>query len=269
MIKKSKEGTESDKAKDTQGDVLINGIRLRAKGFNSPIRGLKSKEWRPTRILLDDVESDEHINNLEQRQKYQDNFIKGVIPALEIGKHLKVFGTILHNDSLLMNLITQHKGKIYKAYDKEDPENTLLWSERWSFEELEKKKEEMMLEGKGTSKFYQEYLNEPLDDEARRFHWIWLQKTYTKEDIKYKALNRYITIDPAESKKDGADWTGVNVIDWEDVNRAYLKNYFVLDTSWLIPNEYYIDIKLTSNELVKTHTTKLKFSVVNQVDNIH
>jgi len=33
--------------------------------------------------------------------------------------------------------------------------------------------------------------------------------------------------------------------------------------------EYYIDIKLTSNELVKTYTTKLKFSVVNQVDNLH
>ena len=63
--------------------------------------------------------------------------------------------------------------------------------------------------------------------------------------------------------------TQVNVIDWEDVNRAFLKNYFVLDTSWLIPNEYYIDIKLTSNELVKTYTTKLKFSVVNQVDNLH
>ena len=63
--------------------------------------------------------------------------------------------------------------------------------------------------------------------------------------------------------------TQVNVIDWEDVNRSFLKNYFVLDTSWLIPNEYYIDIKLTSNELVKTYTTKLKFSVVNQVDNLH
>ena len=58
--------------------------------------------------------------------------------------------------------------------------------------------------------------------------------------------------------------TQVNVIDWEDVNRAFLRNYFILDTSWFIPNEYYIDIKLTSNELVKTYTTKLKFSVVNQ-----
>jgi hypothetical protein len=63
--------------------------------------------------------------------------------------------------------------------------------------------------------------------------------------------------------------TEVNVIDWVDVNRTYLKNHFILDTSWMIPNEYYIDIKLTSNELVKTYTNTLKFHIVNQVEYLH
>ena len=63
--------------------------------------------------------------------------------------------------------------------------------------------------------------------------------------------------------------TEVNVIDWTDVNRAYLKNYFILDTSWMIPNEYFIDIKLTSNQLVKTYTNTLKFNITSQVDNLH
>ena len=63
--------------------------------------------------------------------------------------------------------------------------------------------------------------------------------------------------------------TEVNVIDWTDVNKSYLKNYFILDTSWMIPNEYYIDIKLTSNQLVKTYTNTLKFNIVNQVENLH
>ena len=222
MIKADKKGLETDKAKDTQGDVLINGVRLRAKGFNSPIRGLKSKEWRPTRIILDDIEQDDHINNIEQRQKYLDNFIKGVLPALEIGKTLKMFGTILHNDSLLMNLINEHKGLILKAYDKEDPENTLLWPERWSYPILEKKKVDMMMEGKGTSKFYQEFLNEALDDENRRFIWEWLQSSYATEDLKYKSTSRYVTIDPAESKKDGADWTAVTIVDWDSDNNWYI-----------------------------------------------
>ena len=63
--------------------------------------------------------------------------------------------------------------------------------------------------------------------------------------------------------------TEVNVIDWSDVNRTYLRNYFILDTSWMIPNEYFIDIKLKSNQLVKTYTNSLKFNIINQVDYSH
>ena len=63
--------------------------------------------------------------------------------------------------------------------------------------------------------------------------------------------------------------TQVNVIDWQDVNMAYLKNYFLLDTSWMIPNRYYIDIKLTSNQEVKHYTDTMQFETVNQVDDLH
>ena len=58
--------------------------------------------------------------------------------------------------------------------------------------------------------------------------------------------------------------TQVNVIEWQDVNMAYLKNYFLLDTSWMIPNRYYIDIKLISNQEVKTYTDQMQFEIVNQ-----
>jgi hypothetical protein len=83
-------------------------------------------------------------------------------------------------------------------------------------------------------------------------------------------VNESTTIDGLQYRlwiKEGT--SEVNVIDWTDINRAYLKNYFVLDTSWMIPNEYYIDIKLTSNLLVKTYTSTLKFNIVNQVDYLH
>ena len=63
--------------------------------------------------------------------------------------------------------------------------------------------------------------------------------------------------------------TQVSVIDWQDINRAFLKNYFILDTSWMIPNAYFIDIKLTSNQEVKTYTEQMKFQIVNQVDQLH
>ncbi len=223
LIKINQDGTYDDKSSDSQGDVVINGVRLRAKGFNTPIRGLKSNEWRPTKIYVDDVESDEHINNEEQRKKYRENYSQGIVPAVDIEGSIKVRGTILHNDSLLKNLIDQFNGTIYKAFDKNNPETTLLWPERWSYEILMKKKAEMEMEGKGTSKFYQEFLNEAVDDETRTFRWEWLQQEFIEQDLKFRSLARFAAIDVADSLKDGADYTAEIIVDWDSENNWFIQ----------------------------------------------
>lgn len=204
--------TIEEKVKDAQGDMFIFGVRLRGKGFNAPIRGLKSKEWRPSRIILDDVESDEHIGNEEQRLKYLDNFNRGVQPAIDVDGSIKMFGTILHFDSLLNNLIKWHKGKIYKAYNPQT-EQDLLWPERWSWAKLMKKKEEMTAE-KGSNAFNQEFLNDPISDDTRIFkqNWLWRKdRQITWDRIKDKMMNGYAAIDTADSVKETADYIGVIV----------------------------------------------------------
>lgn len=224
LIKIDDSGQTDDKASDSAGDLVVNGVRIRAKGFEAVIRGIKSGSWRPTKIYLDDVESDEHINSDEQRRKYRENYTQGVVPAIDITGSIKVRGTILHSDSLLANLIEQHGGKIYKAFQKEDPQNTLLWPERWTYALLMKKKAEMEMQGKGTSSFYKEYLNEPVDDENRPFRIEWLQKEFTDEDIKFKALSRTATIDVAESLKQGADFTALTIVDWDQDNNWFIQH---------------------------------------------
>lgn len=223
LVKTNDQGQFDEKNKDAQGDVVVNGVRLRAKGFNTPIRGLKSAEWRPTKIYVDDVESDEHINSEEQRKKYRENYSQGIVPAIDIEGSIKVRGTILHNDSLLANLITQFKGRIYKAFDKTDPENTLLWGERWTYELLMQKKAQMEMEGKGSSKFFQEYLNEAVDDDSRSFRWEWLQQEFTDEDLKMRALAKFVVLDVADSLKDGADFTGETEVDWDSENNWFVQ----------------------------------------------
>lgn len=59
--------------------------------------------------------------------------------------------------------------------------------------------------------------------------------------------------------------TQVEVIPWSDVNMSFTHNYFLLDTSWMIPNEYYIDIKATSNQQVDIYNKQIKFQIVNQL----
>ena len=59
--------------------------------------------------------------------------------------------------------------------------------------------------------------------------------------------------------------TQVEVIPWSPVNRTFTNNYFLLDTGWLIPNEYYLDIKATSNQQVDIYRKQIKFQIVNQL----
>jgi hypothetical protein len=59
--------------------------------------------------------------------------------------------------------------------------------------------------------------------------------------------------------------TQVGVIPWTKINKTFTDNYFLLDTSWMIPNEYYLDIKATSNQQVDTYSKVIKFQITNQL----
>lgn len=56
----------------------------------------------------------------------------------------------------------------------------------------------------------------------------------------------------------------LTVIDYEDVERTFNNNYFLVDTASLIPNSYYMDIKLSSNLEVRNFKDVLKFKIASQ-----
>ena len=58
--------------------------------------------------------------------------------------------------------------------------------------------------------------------------------------------------------------TQIDVIPWTMVNMTFTDNYFLLDTSWMIPNEYHLDIKSTSNQQVDTYSKVIKFQIINE-----
>lgn len=223
LTKINPKGGIQDNIRDSTGDFFVNGVRLRGKGFDTPIRGLKSRHTRPTRVLLDDVESDEHIENIEQRQKYLNNYIRGIIPAVdnETGV-IKMYGTILHDDSLLNTLVTNHKGRIYRAWEGEDRE--LLWPSNWTVEKLEQKRKEMRVSEKGDAGFYQEYFNEPISEEDqifRREMFRYFNGAQIKE-LRDKAHKIYTLVDPAISKRQTADFTAIITALVDSMNNVYV-----------------------------------------------
>ena len=61
--------------------------------------------------------------------------------------------------------------------------------------------------------------------------------------------------------------TGSHVIDiipFSKVNRVNNSYEFYIDTNWLIPQEYYLEVKLKSSDTYKTYETK-RFKIVSEI----
>lgn len=54
------------------------------------------------------------------------------------------------------------------------------------------------------------------------------------------------------------------IIDWFPVNRGVCENWFILDTSWLIPQSYLIDFKIINKETIKTYPEQIKFNIIDK-----
>ena len=170
-------GVKDDDGKDRQDLIDIGGVRIQAVSFNKNIRGFKYKSQRPDAIVLDDIDDDERLLNPESRRKDFFKLTKQVIPSLsnDEGSAIKMIGTILHWDSLLVNRIQTWGGKVYQACKVDENGNiipsTSLWQDYWNKAKLDKIKADI-----GSISFNSEYLNNPIDDDTNLIKRKWIQQ---------------------------------------------------------------------------------------------
>lgn len=231
--------------KDTEDDVIVNfndghQVRISAKGSEQKMRGLKWKNKRPDLIVGDDLENDEIVLNKDRREKFKRWFYGALIPCLSSNGVIRVVGTILHEDSLLNNLMpsTWHRDTVVqplKIYSKNskmpwkaikyrahtDDFSAILWPEKYTSEWF--LAEQADFRSRGISDVYsQEFLNEPIDDSVAYFKRN--DFTALTQEDKKKPLNYYIAADLAISKDETADYS-VFVVAGMDENRIiHIKN---------------------------------------------
>jgi predicted phage terminase large subunit-like protein len=84
---------------------------IQAKGAGSQIRGLKWGKYRPTLFVVDDLEDAEEVCNETIRKKLKEWFFADLLGARDQSvtskTRLIVIGTLLHEDSLLANLLDE------------------------------------------------------------------------------------------------------------------------------------------------------------------
>ena len=56
-------------------------------------------------------------------------------------------------------------------------------------------------------------------------------------------------------------------IDYQPVERAFLNNFFIINTEDLIPNDYYVDIRVMNGRETRYYKKVLRFRVVSNVTN--
>lgn len=59
----------------------------------------------------------------------------------------------------------------------------------------------------------------------------------------------------------------ITVVDFENVNKTFDENYILIDTSMLIPQKYYVDIKFKYNMQEIIHNNVLNFRIVENLNN--
>lgn len=156
--------------KDAEGDTIFrhpDGFRTKVlcKGHEQigSVRGEKFGAWRPDYILGDDIEDDELVKSSERRTDLKKVFDEALLEAGDFKElEVDIIGTILHDDSLMVDLIAKDKYTNFKKLffrarheNKKTGSRDSLWNERWSIEDLndlEKRKPEV---------FAKEYQGDP------------------------------------------------------------------------------------------------------------
>lgn len=184
---------------------LKNGSSIRALGRECQVRG-----YRPNLIVADDLEDDKVVQNSDSRQRLKDWFFMSLVNTLEADCKIIVVGTILHRFSLLNELIKDpytnkaHSGWIGDIYDCYDENNNSMWKEKWSNDELKRRKEEI-----GIKAFYTEYRNKPIEDTEALFKSEWIQ-LYKRSELRGdEDFFKVASLDPAFTTKDISNYSGL------------------------------------------------------------
>lgn len=200
---------------DQKTDIIVectdgHQFRILARGAEQKIRGRKWRGKRPGLIVCDDLEDDEQVENSDRRRKFRKWFFRACKQALRDGGRIRVHGTILHEDSLLMNLIKskQWNSRLYKAHAGFDDFSEMLWAEKFPESRLRAIRQEFidLFDSPGYS---QEYLNDPLDYADKYLQKPWFIGMTEEDHNRFKQL--YAGVDFAVSKTDSANRTSFTI----------------------------------------------------------
>lgn len=212
-----KSGTWSSEQLITQFDG-----KLLPRGIGQPVRGELHRHYRPGLILGDDIEDKEGVRNKDTRDFLKDWWYSDVCGAIDAGRQdwkIVLMGTILHEDSLLANLLRDPSWYGIRLEICDDDYNS-NWPEYMTNEACRQKHEELRVQGMAHI-WAMEYRNKvvPADSRFKQQYFQYYKEADLRFDLrKGGGITSMVIIDPARlSGSDKSDFTaivGVSIVDY-------------------------------------------------------
>ncbi len=187
--------------------ITSNGVMVMPRGAGQQIRGILYDRFRPDLIICDDLEDKEGVKSEDQREKLKEWFFSDVCNSIDRGsKDWKIVfvGTVLHEDSLLVNLLEDPEWHAVHLSLCDDEFNT-NWPDFMSTEEVKALyKAHKDRVPSQVDLFFQEYRNIPISTEDATFKDEYFkyydEKSFTMEGKSKNWIN-FVIIDPAKTVK--------------------------------------------------------------------
>ena len=211
--------------------VTSTGCKVLPRGAGQQIRGRKYRGRRPDLIIVDDLEDDESVESQERREKLKRWFFSALLNSVDRGTRnwrVLVIGTILHEDSLLNNLLDKNKYPNWESVRLElwDDELHSKWPEHISDREI-REMHQTYRENNMLDLLYREFRNIPIATEDQGFKAEYF-KYYEESEDELNAnpnITTAILFDPARTMSKGSADTAVVGVSVDCVaNRFYVRD---------------------------------------------
>jgi len=200
--------------------VTANGVRILARGRGEKVRGLKNMQYRPDRVIVDDLENDKNVKNPRLVKEGLDWLLQAVLGSLADGFSFTMVGNKFAPRSILGQLLSeidQETGeKLYpcgREYDAIREDGSPLWPALWSLERLEKRRRQM-----GTVRFNKEMRNR-VGAEESPIREAWIIYVPLVELMIRKTWRVGAFLDPSGKSAETNDYKAIVVVGRDDETR--------------------------------------------------
>jgi len=198
--------------------VTSTGIKVMPRGAGQQLRGRIFRNHRPDLYIVDDIEDDEAVQSEDQRRKLKIWFLSALRNSVEFSDprwRIIVIGSILHEDSLLSNLMNKDLFPDWHTASIElcDDDCNSNWEAHMPTPAVKALRQEYVSSGM-LDVFYREFRNLPIAIESRGFRPEYFH-SYNEET---ESLNENLDIetvilsDPARTMGTHSCKTALSVI---------------------------------------------------------